>query len=315
MTRTGAGSRRPKTSIWPITTMRIATILSVIVCRPIERSCSADPCKADPAVNGLSRCRAAGITPDGKFGGVAAVTVNTAYFEDFYRQFDVGPRGTITLMTDDGVVLAHGAATGRDAKQRPWLNDIPYHPRFGVLHPSLPGDASERIGYYQRDQRYPLLVVATLTQADLLAPWEKASRVRIAVVICLVLLIVVIGVFLVRQLQRGRRMADALASQEQNFRLLAESSSDIVARIGLDGRVPLRIPVDTPRARLDARAGGRSVDIDRRQPAGSATDRTQHSCGATRRDRGGARDLSGAAGGQSGNLGGIDAARRASREW
>lgn len=175
--------------------------------------------------------------PDGSFGGVAAVTVDTAYFESFYRQFDVGPRGTITLMTGDGVVLAHGSIIGRDAKQRPWVNDIPYHPRSGVLHLQLPEETFERIGYYQRDQRYPLLVMATLTQADLLAQWEKASYFRIAVVVCLVMLIFAIGVFLVRQLSRGQRMAMALASQEQSFRLLAEGSSDIVARIGLDGRV------------------------------------------------------------------------------
>jgi diguanylate cyclase (GGDEF)-like protein/PAS domain S-box-containing protein len=42
---------------------------------------------------------------------------------------------------------------------------------------------------------------------------------------------------LVRQLQRGQRMAAALIEKEAHFRLLAEGSSDMVTRIGLDERL------------------------------------------------------------------------------
>jgi diguanylate cyclase (GGDEF)-like protein/PAS domain S-box-containing protein len=56
-------------------------------------------------------------------------------------------------------------------------------------------------------------------------------------VVALVMLIAVIGAVLVRQLQRGQRMAAALIEKEAHFRLLAEGSSDMVTRIGLDERL------------------------------------------------------------------------------
>ena len=56
-------------------------------------------------------------------------------------------------------------------------------------------------------------------------------------VLALVMLIAVIGAVLVRQLQRGQRMAAALIEKEAHFRLLAEGSSDMVTRIGLDERL------------------------------------------------------------------------------
>ena len=51
------------------------------------------------------------------------------------------------------------------------------------------------------------------------------------------LLIAVIGFYLVRQLLQRQRVAQVLVAKEANFRLLAEQSSDMVTRIGLDNRL------------------------------------------------------------------------------
>jgi len=56
-------------------------------------------------------------------------------------------------------------------------------------------------------------------------------------VLGLVVLIAVMGFYLVRQLLQGQHMAAALASKEANFRVVAEGSSDMVTRIGLDERI------------------------------------------------------------------------------
>jgi diguanylate cyclase (GGDEF)-like protein/PAS domain S-box-containing protein len=57
------------------------------------------------------------------------------------------------------------------------------------------------------------------------------------IVFAVALLIAAIGFFLVRQLIRGQRLVSALAAKEADFRLLAEKSSDMVTRIGLDERM------------------------------------------------------------------------------
>jgi diguanylate cyclase (GGDEF)-like protein/PAS domain S-box-containing protein len=81
------------------------------------------------------------------------------------------------------------------------------------------------------------MVLASKSQDDVLAPWRRAAAVRLTVVLGLVLLIAVIGFYLVRQLLQRQRTAQALVANEAHFRLLAEHSSDMVTRIGLDNRL------------------------------------------------------------------------------
>jgi diguanylate cyclase (GGDEF)-like protein/PAS domain S-box-containing protein len=95
----------------------------------------------------------------------------------------------------------------------------------------------QRLSYYQRSGRYPVIVLASRSQDDVLTPWRRAAAVRMSYVVGLVLLIAVIGFYLVRQLLQRQRMAQALAAKEAHFRLLAEQSSDMVTRIGLDNRL------------------------------------------------------------------------------
>jgi hypothetical protein len=101
--------------------------------------------------------------PDGHFGGVVAATVEVGYFAQFYRQFDVGPHGTISLMHRDGSLLAGSGDGGEGTSQEAVLDQIPFFPAFDSLRVRLPDDNSERIGYYYRDQRYPFVVLTTRT--------------------------------------------------------------------------------------------------------------------------------------------------------
>ena len=171
---------------------------------------------------------------DGRFGGVVTATIDVAYFAQFYRQFDVGPHGTISLMSRDGIVLADNAEPDPLTMGRPILEAIPYHPTSGTMRFRRSGEASDRIAFYQHAQRYPFLVLATRMEADVLAVWKRDAFIRLAVLVCLVTLIIAIGIFLVKQLLHRQRLALALAAKEENFRLLAEGSSDIVTRIELD---------------------------------------------------------------------------------
>ena len=178
--------------------------------------------------------------PDGRFAGVVAATVESAYFSKFYAQFDIGQSGAISLQSADGITLAHsrddGTAIGRDRPGR-FFQTLPADAVSGALHFQSAQDGAERLGFFQRSGRYPLVVLASKTQADVLARWDRDARARLALVICLVVLIAAIGAFLVRQLLRGQQLASALAENESSFRMLAEGSSDMVMRIGKDERI------------------------------------------------------------------------------
>lgn len=98
-------------------------------------------------------------------------------------------------------------------------------------------DGQERLSFYQKSSRYPILVLATKAQSDVLAPWRQQAVTRFGIVTGLTLSIALIGFFLVRYLAKGQRMAAALVAKEGDFRLIAEQCSDVVTRIGLDERI------------------------------------------------------------------------------
>jgi diguanylate cyclase (GGDEF)-like protein/PAS domain S-box-containing protein len=84
--------------------------------------------------------------------------------------------------------------------------------------------------------------MASMQTDEILAPWREAAIARMAFVLALTSMIAGIGFFLVQQVSGRQRMAAALASKEASFRLLAEGSSDMVTRIGLDGRISYASP-------------------------------------------------------------------------
>ncbi|MCP3394345.1 diguanylate cyclase [Bradyrhizobium sp. CCGB12] len=177
--------------------------------------------------------------PDGGFAGVALLTIDVSYFVKFYERFDIGPNGSTSLLSDSGIMLARsrdesGAFVGRDLSNAPLFKGWESRPAAAVYYFKSPLDGVQRLSYYQRSSRYPLMVLASKSQDDVLAPWRRAAATRMIFVLGLVLLIAVIGFYLVRQLLQRQRTAQALVAKEANFRLLAEQSSDMVTRIGLD---------------------------------------------------------------------------------
>jgi diguanylate cyclase (GGDEF)-like protein/PAS domain S-box-containing protein len=175
---------------------------------------------------------------DGSFAGVVLTTIDVAYFARFYEQLDVGPNGTISLLSKDGILLARsgddGAFVGRDLSNAPLFRSLAERGPSGAYDFTSPLDGQERLAYYKLSNRYPLLVLATSAREDILGPWRREAVSRLIFVLGLTAIIAVIGFHLVRRLAERQRMAAALTAKEADFRLLAEQSSDMVMRIGLN---------------------------------------------------------------------------------
>lgn len=178
--------------------------------------------------------------PDGSFAGVVLATVDVNYFREFYSHFDIGARGSIALVRRDGIILARNpdnGSVGRDVSDRPVFKGIGSRASEGAMMFRSTVDDVQRLGFYKQSDRYPLVIVITKAQSDVLARWRQNTLRRLLFVLSLVALIALIGLYLVRQLLHGQRMAAALLAKEANFRVLAEGSSDMVTRIGLDERI------------------------------------------------------------------------------
>ncbi|UFW88762.1 diguanylate cyclase [Bradyrhizobium barranii] len=178
---------------------------------------------------------------DGSFGGVVLATISANYLAHFYEHFELGRNSSVALVHGDGMIIARNPSNdrfvGRSVADTPLFRDASLQQPGGAYHFRSPLDGAERVSFFKRSGRYPLVLLAMVDKAELLAPWRAAAISRMLYVLALVVLIAVIGAVLVRQLQRGQRMAAALVEKEAHFRLLAEGSSDMVTRIGLDERL------------------------------------------------------------------------------
>jgi Cache domain len=175
--------------------------------------------------------------PDGSFAGIIVATVTAKYFSDFYSQFDNGATGTVSLVTGDGIIAARWPDDDvrRDVSNGPFLRGIAARGSSGAHYFRSSLDQIARIGVFQRSDRYHFLILVTKAEDEVLAHWRSAAIARTSVVLVLVVLIALIGLYLVRQMMKGQRMAAEPASKEASFRMLAEGSSDMVMRIGVDG--------------------------------------------------------------------------------
>lgn len=179
--------------------------------------------------------------PDGSFGGVVLATISSRYLSHFYEQFEIGRNSSVILMHGEGTIIARNPSNekfvGRSVGDTPLFRDASLQRPAGAYQFKSPLDGAERVSFFKRSGRYPLVLLATVDKDELLAPWRAAAISRMLYVLALVMLIAIIGAMLVRQLQRGQSMAAALVEKEAHFRLLAEGSSDMVTSIGLDERL------------------------------------------------------------------------------
>lgn len=176
--------------------------------------------------------------PDGRFAGVVLATVNVAYFSQLFDKFNIGKNGAISLLSTDGIMLARspddGTYVGRDLSNAPLFKDRAKHPASDAYYFTSPLDGVERLSFYRISDHYPVMIMATKAEHEVLAQWREDAAVRTIFVVALLLVIALIGFFFVRQLQARQRLAAELEAKDADFRLLAEESSDMVTRIGMD---------------------------------------------------------------------------------
>ena len=179
--------------------------------------------------------------PDGSFAGVVLATIDASYFADFYKRFDLGPSGVVTMLEKSGIVLARSIdnekSVGRDLSNSGLIKDMHGRPTASVYYFQSTFDESWRLSFYKMSDRFPIIILATEARDEVLAPWRREAMFRMALVLVLISLIGGAGFYLVRQLLERQRIATVLTAKEADFRLLAEESSDMVMRIAFDERI------------------------------------------------------------------------------
>jgi diguanylate cyclase (GGDEF)-like protein len=150
---------------------------------------------------------------EGRFLGISFAGVRMDYFEKLYKTVITNEDTAISLIRNDGVLLAryphveagigqpsgrrgitaHLAATGADAEL--------------VLQAS-PVDGMQRLIAGHRLSHYPLVVAVSVTSSSILAPWRKQTGFLIGAAVILELVVVGVGMLMQRQLRDQRLLAE-----------------------------------------------------------------------------------------------------------
>jgi PAS domain S-box-containing protein len=121
--------------------------------------------------------------PDGGFAGIVIVTVDPAYFADFYRESTLGRQGMLAMLSMDGVYrvrrMGDRVDAAFDGSTTPLFaaamsNDAGSYIRDSVI------DHTRRLLAYRRLAGYPLIVAVARAEDEVLADFTQRRVVYLA---------------------------------------------------------------------------------------------------------------------------------------
>jgi diguanylate cyclase (GGDEF)-like protein/PAS domain S-box-containing protein len=193
---------------------------------------------------------------DGSFNGVLVASIDSAFFNDFYNSFRLGPDAGISLHRRDGVLLARWpsrgdpgisdpGAAGTDAgmnpadrkaadaaktdfSQTPLFKDWLTYDSSGYHRLTSPFDGLVKYLGFEASALYPVVLTVALPEDELLSTWRNDLQSDAIVALVLMCSVVLLAVLLAAQFRFRMRMEGALRERESRYRLLADNIADIV---------------------------------------------------------------------------------------
>jgi len=178
------------------------------------------------------------ILPDGTFGGVVVSTIKVNHFVNFFSRYDIGSDASFLLVRGDGVVLARAPMADSILGQDMSKSDLFAHvrqTRVGAFHYQSPIDQTARAGGFHQSQLTGLVALAAASEWQVLISWASTARTRWIYAAILLIAAGFATVYWRRQMQLRQEREALVAAREAEFRLLAESSSDLITRFDEHG--------------------------------------------------------------------------------
>jgi len=165
-------------------------------------------------------------TPTGGFAGLVLAGISLQYFQDFYRSISLEEGSAISLLRDDGYLLARypqSAAIGRvfKAEDRYRLLQAPTE----LFRERSPIDQAMRIGATRRLAGKPVIIIASQTEDSILAGWRKTVQLLAVFGGGMILLLVMAAFVIVRKWRQQELLAKVRAekAEAEKAKALAET--------------------------------------------------------------------------------------------
>jgi diguanylate cyclase (GGDEF)-like protein len=146
--------------------------------------------------------------PDGSFGGVVLATLDIDYFRRFYQSLDLGTRGAVALLSNDGVLLlrqpfdsSRVGSSMRDSELFRHYATATGAARTGSAFFHSFHDNEVRLNSFRPLEHYPLFVTAAMSREEMLENWRRDTFTRSIGVVVLAALLGFFGKRLVDQIK------------------------------------------------------------------------------------------------------------------
>jgi diguanylate cyclase (GGDEF)-like protein/PAS domain S-box-containing protein len=178
--------------------------------------------------------------PDGSFAGVALASISMDYFQKFYSSFDIGNKGAIELMLDNGTLLVRRpfieSNIGTNLAFGPLFTKYLRKSSIGTAIIKSPIDDVVRLNGYQHVVHYPLVVNVALSEEEILGKWKTEAYFHTFGV---GLLAIVLGMLGYRMIGIIRLRLDAetrLSESETRLRTITDNMPAFISYIDRDQR-------------------------------------------------------------------------------
>ncbi len=183
-------------------------------------------------------------SPSGRFDGMIVASVEPRYFSDFYRNLDLGRRGSIDLFQDNGAVLLASTNDDLAAQTMPAMAlapDLDLASTLGNFR-SRGSETDQRLVALHRAGPYPLVVAVGIDLADLRLRWWRAAVPTLLGLIAIMAMAMTLAALVTRRLEERRRARNrAIAMQK------LEALGQMTASVSHDFRNLLAVMTSTLR--------------------------------------------------------------------
>jgi diguanylate cyclase (GGDEF)-like protein len=176
---------------------------------------------------------------NGSFAGTAFATIDLDSFVYFYDALNLGEKGSISLLTDSGMLIVRhpfvDTDVGSDIHDSPLFKQITSTGSVGTVMLPSRLDGVERIHSYQPVGPYPLIVAATLSFDDVLRQWKLLIIQMVAAAVIVIALLWIGTTNLIKGIGRGEKARAQLVESEEDLKKANEQLGMLALHDGLTG--------------------------------------------------------------------------------